>query len=90
MAAYEAMGCRPCAVTGPRGTLVLFNDNVIHRATLADRAHRDVVVLQLRPVDAPQRPFVDPRWTGSFQHLDFNRDPRRIEPQPWPHAATGA
>ena len=84
MARFQASGCVARAVTGPRGTLVLFNDNVIHRATLATRAHRDVLVLQLRPTDRPRRPLADPRWTGSFQNLDFNRDPAVVEPQPWP------
>jgi hypothetical protein len=87
MAAYTARGHRPRAVTGRAGTLVLFNDNVIHRATLAARGPRDVIVLQLRPDDARRAPFVDPRWTGSFQHRDFNRDPRQVTPQPWPPPA---
>lgn len=87
MEAHAAQGCRARAVTGPRGTVVLFNDNVIHRATLADRRCRDVLVLQLRPTCPPRRPFIDPRWTGSFQHLDFNRDPNQVEPQPWPRDA---
>ena len=84
MDAYAARGCHPVSVTGPRGTAVLFNDNVVHRATLAERRHRDVLTLQLRPADVRRTPYVDPRWTGSFPHRDFNRDPRAIAPQVWP------
>jgi hypothetical protein len=74
-------GYRAQSVTGPRGTAILFNDNVIHRATFAERSHRDVLTLQLRPFTRHLRPYVDPRWTGSVDHRDFNRDPTQIEPQ---------
>jgi hypothetical protein len=86
MAAYAAKGCRARAVTGPSGTAVLFNDNVIHRATFAERRHRDVLVLQLRPAMRRYTPHVDPRWTGSFPHRDFNEDPHQVEPRPRPAA----
>jgi hypothetical protein len=75
-------GCETALVTGPRGTLVLFDENVIHRGRLAIAAHRDVVVFQVRPVPFAARPCIDPRWTGSFQHLDFNRNPRDLAPCP--------
>lgn len=69
-------------VTGPRGTIILFDDNVIHRATLAATAHRDVLVLQLRPAAFAADPHIDPRWTGSFRHRAFNRDPADLAPHP--------
>jgi hypothetical protein len=84
MAAHHAKGRRTQAVTGPRGTAVLFNDNVIHRATFATERHRDALILQLRPTRQRRLPYVDPRWTGSYQHRDFNRDPERLEPEIWP------
>jgi hypothetical protein len=75
-----AAGARCEAVTGPQGTVLLFDDNVIHRATLATRRHRDVIVLQLRPASIPTRPRLGPKWTGSFDHHDF-------PPNPWRYAA---
>jgi hypothetical protein len=86
MEAHIAKGCRVRPVTGPCGTAVVFNDNVIHRATFAERRHRDVIVLQLRPATERRLPYVHPAWTGSWQHRDFNADPRQVEPQPGPIA----
>jgi len=68
-------------VTGPRGTIVVFDDNVVHRATLARTGHRDVVVFQVRPVTFRAVPHIDARWTGSFGHAAIGRDPSALEPQ---------
>jgi hypothetical protein len=67
-------------VTGPKGTLILFDNDVIHRGNLAAQASRDVLIFQVRPAAARLRPYVDPRWTGSFQHADFNLDPGDVNP----------
>ena len=69
------------AVTGPAGTMIIFDDNIIHRGTLARDAHRDVLVLQVRPAAFRAEPYISDRWTGSFQHLDVNRDPRDVTPR---------
>lgn len=69
-------------VTGPRGTIVVFDDNVVHRATLARTAHRDVVVFQVRPSTFRATSRLDGRWTGSFAHKSINRDPWQLEPEP--------
>jgi hypothetical protein len=68
-------GCRPHRVTGPAGTLILFDNNIAHKANLARKRHRDVVTFQIRPCDHPAAHALDVRWTGSFQHEDFNRSP---------------
>ena len=81
IATHLRRGCESRFVTGPRGTIVLFDENVIHRGTLALAAPRDVVVFQVRPVPFAARPYIDPRWTGSFQHVDFNRNPRDLAPR---------
>ncbi len=75
-------------ITGPRGTVVVFDDNVVHRGTLATGGHRDVVVFQVRPATFEARPHVDPRWTGSFLHHDVNRDPADVTPHLKPSEAT--
>lgn len=69
-------------VTGPRGTVLVFDNNVVHRGTIARSAHRDVLIFQVRPALFAASPHIDPRWTGSFSHLDFNRDPWRLAPTP--------
>lgn len=79
---HLASGWQREVVTGPAGTVLVFDDNVVHRGTLARTAHRDVVVFQVRPADFEALPHIDPRWTGSFGHLDFNRDPRQMAPTP--------
>jgi hypothetical protein len=68
-------------VTGPAGTIVVFDGNVVHRANLATEHHRDVLVLQLRPATFQPAPRIDRGWTGSFQHLDFNANPEDLRPQ---------
>lgn len=68
-------------VTGPAGTMVLFDENVVHRANIATSGFRDAVMLQIRPATFPPASFIDPRWTGSFEHVDFNPDPYHLEPQ---------
>jgi hypothetical protein len=81
MAMYLAAGYVVRQVRGPRGTLILFHDNVIHRGTLAVRSQRDVVVLQIRPSCLSVRPYIDARWTGSFRHSGVNRDPWVMAPE---------
>ncbi len=86
---HLAGGWRREVVTGPAGTVLVFDDNVVHRGTLARSAPRDVVVFQVRPATIATRPRVDARWTGTFNHLDFNRDPRQLAPTPrHPQAAS--
>lgn len=75
IAELVAAGCEARRVTGPQGTAIVFDNNVIHRATRATSGHRDVLVLQVRPSSSPQSRRLDERWTGSFAHWDINRDP---------------
>lgn len=79
---YLADGFETHLVTGPRGTITVFDDNVIHRGTLAKTAHRDVLVFQVRPSTFRAQPHVNPKWTGSFNHRDVNRDPFDLVPHP--------
>jgi hypothetical protein len=65
--------------TGPRGTMLIFDDNVLHRATFAREGRRDVLVYQIRPATFPPERRLDPRWSGSFEHVDFNPQPGDYE-----------
>jgi hypothetical protein len=69
-------------VTGPRGTVLIFDDNIVHRGTLAQASHRDVIVFQIRPSAFKASPRIDPRWTGTFGHRDFHANPDELAPRP--------
>lgn len=77
---YLEKGFERHKVIGPKGTMILFDNDVIHRGNLASHACRDVLTFQVRPIAARLSPYVDPRWTGSFQHADFNLDPEDVRP----------
>jgi hypothetical protein len=69
---------------GTSGTALLFDDNVIHRATLARTAPRDALVLQVRPATFRPERYIDRQWTGSFEHIDVNNDPWQYAAVPKP------
>lgn len=79
--AIVAAGGSREAVTGPRGTVIVFDDNVVHRATVAEEDHRDVLVLQVRPSLFEPVPRIDPRWTGSFRHWAIQANPWELAPR---------
>jgi len=78
---YLSNGYEGRKVTGCSGTMLLFDENVVHKANIAKSSHRDVVVLQVRPATFRPNAYIDPSWTGSFQHVDFNSDPYDYEPK---------
>jgi len=67
-------------VTGCIGTMILFDNNCIHKATVAKKAHRDVLVFQLKPSIKKLRPHINKAWTGSFQHIGLSKDPGQLKP----------
>lgn len=66
MAEYETSGYAPHRAAGPRGTLIAFDNNCIHRATVPARTHRDALILNLRPSDRQVRPRISRAHTGSW------------------------
>ena len=80
IARYFARGFESHEVTGPKGTMILFDNDVIHRGNLALQTHRDVLIFQIRPIAERLVPYIDKRWTGSFQHADFSPDPEVVVP----------
>ncbi len=80
VARYFASGFESHKVTGPKGTMILFDNNVTHRANLASEHCRDVVIFQVRPATFSAQRYIDSRWTGSFQHTCFNANPRDFKP----------
>jgi hypothetical protein len=70
-----ASGHEAVKATGPRGTMLIFDDNVLHRATFAREGRRDALVYQIRPAVFKPQERLDRRWSGSFEHVDFNLRP---------------
>lgn len=67
---------------GKKGTLFLFDNNIIHKATVPKNKHRDVVILQLKPSIDIISPFIGENSTGNgWKHTTFNKDPAIIEPR---------
>lgn len=62
-------------VVGPSGTVIVFDQNIVHKANIAKGQIRDALVLQMRPCTFTPASYVDPTFTGSFEHCDFNTDP---------------
>lgn len=50
--------------TGAQGTVLLFDDKIVHKGNYAHRGHRDALVLQLRPTWRTGLPYLSPRWTS--------------------------
>lgn len=82
LAGYLATGHELVKLTGKRGTTVFFDENIVHKANVAGQGHRDALFLQVRPCTFKPERYIDPRWTGSFEHVDFNPDPYDYQPRP--------
>ena len=82
MEAFLRSGYETHRVLGPPGTMIVFDNNCVHRANLASTHYRDVMTLQVRPAKNSMRPFIDPRWTGGFESTDIERDPDIVTPRP--------
>ncbi len=78
---YKEEGFISHKVTGARGTMLLFDENVLHKANRAQKGFRDVIVFQIRPATFKPKRYIAPQWTGSFEHMDFNLDPWDYEPK---------
>ena len=60
---YIANGYEAHKVLGPTGTMLLFDEKIIHRGNMGVNGHRDVVILQLKPVAFKPEKYIDPRWS---------------------------
>ena len=68
------------SVKGSKGTLFLFDNNVIHKATVPKNNHRDVIVMQFKPSIEEIKPYINKKNTGNgWQHTTFNKDPAILE-----------
>ena len=77
---YLEKGYKTKKITGPKGTMFIFSQNVLHRANVAKNNPRTVAVFYLKPSETKLRPYVDPKWTGSHHHKPTFVDPSAIKP----------
>lgn len=67
-------------VIGPKGTVIFFDNNCIHRANVPVEGYRDVVIFNIRPVHFQIRPCITTQYTGSWMHIDPVIDPEQLTP----------
>ena len=80
MEEHEQMGYKKHKITGPKGTLLFFDNNIIHRANIPDRLHRDVIILNIRPTLEKFRPYMSKETTGTWGHKSPIMDPAQVAP----------
>lgn len=73
------MGYEPKKICGPRGTVILFNENLVHRANVAKENHRDIINFIIKPSIEKLTPYINKKYTGSFQNKDMFMDPSHKE-----------
>jgi hypothetical protein len=72
-------GFVPSKVIGKTGTMCIFDNNIIHKASIPEpNNYRDAIVLMVRPTKEKRRPFIDKRNTGTFYHVDLHVDPEHL------------
>jgi len=78
MRKYLEKGHSVKKLTGKAGTGVIFDNNCIHRATVAKKQHRDVIAFQIKPYEHTLSPFINAKWTGSFQYKGLSQSPSEL------------
>lgn len=63
---YKKNGYEAHKVIGPKYTMLVFDDKVIHKGNYAEEGYRDVLVLQLKPSIKHTGVYISPRWTSAF------------------------
>lgn len=72
---YRTLKYAPKNLTGPAGTVIIFDNNIIHRATMCDKKERNVVTFMVKPIDHKVRPYISKKHTGTNYHEDVFKDP---------------
>jgi len=65
-------------VTGPKGTMILFDNNSIHRANICKENYRDVIIFRIRPTVNVKKPYIHDKWTKAYWSGGAPKDPRYI------------
>jgi len=62
-------------IIGKKGTSIIFDNNIVHRATLCENKPRDVIVFMMKPNIEKTKSVICETHTGSFNCLDVYKDP---------------
>ena len=73
-------GYKEKKILGPAGTILFFDNNIIHRANSPTEGYRDAIILNIRPSSKKIRPFLSKNVTGSWMHKDPIVDPSNQTP----------
>lgn len=77
---YIKTGYETKKVTGKKGTMILFDDNCVHKANIGKSGYRDVIAFQFRPAISKMTPYLHPDWTGGFQTNHVQPHPENHDP----------
>lgn len=71
-------GYVPNKVTGSRGLITSFLNNVAHRANPAIEGYRDVINIRVKPTLVKPPEYINKKWTTSFESSGVvNKDPQK-------------
>lgn len=73
------LGFEPKKVLGDKGTICVFDNNIIHRASIPQEGfYRDAIVFMIRPCGDRISPFISNEHTGTNYHVDLTVDPEHL------------
>lgn len=75
---YINQGYERRKVVGKKGTTIIFDNNIIHRANIPVNKIRDVLVLQFRPSLEKRNQYFQKKWTGTFSENAVTKNPEKF------------
>ena len=72
---FHSQGYSSKKLTGARGTVIIFDNNIVHRATFCDERERSVITFMVKPIDRKVRPYISEKHTGTNYHKDVFKNP---------------
>jgi hypothetical protein len=75
------LNSNPFLITGPRGTVSIFDSNIVHKAMVPEKEKfRDVIVFYVKPSKDSERPYVNPKYCQSWDcaHTHCNPEHREV------------
>lgn len=72
---FHSQGYSSKKLTGARGTVIIFDNNIVHRATFCDERERSVITFMVKPIDRKVRPYISEKYTGTNYHKDVFQEP---------------
>lgn len=61
-------GYETVKVTGKKGTIIIFDNNIVHKANRCKTSYRDILTLQVRPRMDKLTQYLSEEYTGSWDH----------------------